>query len=288
MDERSFFIINIALSIIALLINLLAAFILWKRRQLKPFQIILLNIVVCNAVYALNEMSTAVIFFTYPNLLQDNEFFAFRNLKAELIAHLICFFIVLMTFQRFIAVMVPLKYATYATATKSRLAALIIYCTIVVLFIVCSVLIWETSIDASIIDKTLSSLFIIEGVFLIMCYITIICRARFYQLKRSSVFSNQNKRIFKVALIVSMSFLISYTPIAFVLVLNVKSQTTFQIVLLMVWTDSFINPLAIIFNIEPILGSKKRTIRKALSKRKHQSKEIGGEESTSHSYTNGQ
>ena len=64
MDERSFFIINIALSIIALLINLLAAIILWKRRQLKPFQIILLNIVVCNAVYALNEMSTAVIFFT--------------------------------------------------------------------------------------------------------------------------------------------------------------------------------------------------------------------------------
>ena len=288
MDGRTFFVINIALSIIAFLINFLAAIIPWKRRQLKPFEIILLNIVVCKAVYALNEMSAVVIFFTYAHLLQNTDIFAFRNLKAELIAHLIYFFIVLMTFQRFIAVMVPLKYATYTTATKSRLAAVIIYCTIVVLLIVCSVLIWETSVDASIIDKTLSSLFIIEGVFIIMCYSTIICSARFYELKRSSVFSNQNKGIFKVALIVSMSFLISYTPIGFVLVLNVKSQTTFQIVLLMVWIDSFINPLTIIFNIEPILGSKKRTIRKALSKREHQSKEVGGEESTSHSYTNGQ
>ena len=288
MDERNFFIVNIALSIIALLINLLASFILWKRRQLKPFEIILLNIVCCNAVYALNEMSTAVIFFTYADLLQDNKFSAFRNLKAELIAQLICFFIVFMTLQRFIAVMAPLKYATYATATKSRLGAFVIYCTIVDLLIVCSVLIWETSVDASIIDRALNSLFIIEGVLIVICYITIICRASSYKLKRSSVFSDQNKRMLKVAVIVSISFLISYTPIAFVIILNVKSQTTFQIVLLMVWIDSFINPITIIFNTNSILGLKKRTIRNVLSKRENQPKEVGGEENTSYSYTSGQ
>lgn len=279
MKRRTFFIINIVICTLAFLVNILAAFILWKRRSLKPFQIILLNVVFFNAIYALNEMSTAVIFFTHVELFQNKNFLSFTNLKAELIAHTICFFIVFMTLQRLLAVTKPLKYAIYVTTVKTRIMAAAIYCTVAIVLIIFSVLIWKTNIDASIIDRVLSILFIIESGFIVACYIVIICKITGSGIHRSSILSSQNWRVFNVAIIVSTSFLVSYTPIAFVLVLNINSITIFQTVLLMVWIDSFINPITIIFNTNHILGSTKKTIRRIFSNKDPPQIKIREEES---------
>ena len=267
---KKFFIINFVTCIFAFLMNLLAALILWKRRQLKPFQFILLNIVLFNALYALNEMSTAVIFFSYRDLFQNKSFLSFGNLKARLIVHLICSFIVFMTLQRLIATAKPLKHIIYVTNAKTRVGSVIIYCTVIVLLIVCSLLIWEFGIDTSIIDKTLSFLIIIESALIFVCYILMIYTIRFSRFRGSSIFSKRNRRMLKVAVIVSTSFVVSYTPIAFVIFLDIKSLTVFQVVLHLMWLDSFINPIAIIFNTNNILNqiaSSKKAIQRTLSQK---------------------
>ena len=88
----------------------------------------------------------------------------------------------------------------------------------------------------------------------------------------------------KVAVIVSTSFVVSYTPIAFVLFLNVKSLTVFHIVLLLVWLDSFINPLVVISNSNNLLNqitSTKRTVQRVLSQKGLKQIKIRAEESVS-------
>ena len=284
MGEKTFFLINLVLSIFAFLINILAAIALWKKRPLKSFQIVLLNIVFCNAIYALNIMSSSVLFFTHLELLVSKKYSIFRNLKAELFAILISFFIVFMTLQRLIAAVKPLKYANYVTIAKTKFLSFIIYCTVATVLIVCSVLIWETNnIDLSKFDKAISCLFIIEAGLIMICYIVIIYKIRF---PRSNAFTRQNRRVLIVALIVSTSFLVSYTPISFVVLLEVKSLATFRIVIYMLWIDSFINPIAIIFNNNHISGSPKGAMRRKLSKKEPHQIKIGEGENVSHSYTN--
>ena len=259
MNNREFFIINFVICLLALALNLFASVILWKRRPLKPFQTILLNIVSLNALYALNEMSTALIFFTssYHEIFSNKTFQSFRNLKASLIVHMICLFITFMTLQRLIAATKPFKYTTYVTNKSTTLGSIIIYCFVGFVFITCSVLIWESSINSKRIDGTLSWLFIIESVFIIVCYIIIIYRIKHTRFSKSLVLSKQNKRMFKIAFILSASFLLSYVPIAFVLILQLRSIKIFQIVLIMVWIDSFINPITVVSDICRLPSSAK-------------------------------
>ena len=73
-------------------------------------------------------------------------------------------------------------------------------------------------------------------------------------------------------------------PVAFVLFLNVKSLTVFQIVLLLVWLDSFINPLVVISSSNNLLNqitSTKRTIQRVLSQKDLKQIKIREEESVS-------
>ena len=73
-------------------------------------------------------------------------------------------------------------------------------------------------------------------------------------------------------------------PVAFVLFLNVKSLTVFQIVLLLVWLDSFINPLVVISSLNNYLNqitSTKRTIQRVLSQKDLKQIKIREEESVS-------
>lgn len=286
MGRKAFFIINLVISIFAFLINILATIALWKKSPLKSFQIMLLNIVFCNAIYALNIMSPSVLFFTDSEFLISKKYAIFRNLKGELFAALISFFIVFMTLQRLIAAMKPLKYANYVTIFKTKILSFIIYCTVVIVLIVCSVLIWETNIDLSKFDKAISCLFIIEAGFIMICYIVIICKVSFSGFSRSNAFSRQNRRMLIVSLIVSISFLVSYTPISFVVLLEVKSLTTFRIVIYMLWIDNLINPIAIIFNNNHISRLPKAAKRRRLSKKEQHQIKIGEGESVSHSYTN--
>lgn len=264
MHNREFFIINFVICLLAFALNLFASVILWKRRPLKPFQTILLNIVTLNALYALNEMSTALIFFTssYHEIFNSKVFQSFRNLKASLIAHMICLFITFMTLQRLIAVTKPFKYSTYVTNNSTILGSIIIYCFVGFVFITCSVLIWETSIDSKKIDGTLSWLFIIESVFIIVCYIIIIYKIKRTRYSKSLVSSKQNKRMFKIAFILSVSFLLSYVPIALVLILQLRSVKIFEIVLILVWIDSFINPITVVSDIYRLPSSAKRKLER--------------------------
>ena len=264
MHSREFFMINFVICLLAFALNLFASVTLWNRRPLKPFQTILLNVVTLNALYALNEMSTALIFFTssYHEIFNNKTFQSFRNLKASLIAHMICLFITFMTLQRLIAATKPFKYTTYVTNKSITLGSIIIYCFVGFVFITCSVLIWETNINSKKIDGTLSWLFIIESIFIIVCYIIIIYKIKSTKLSKSLVSSKQNKRMFKIAFILSVSFLLSYVPIALVLILQLCSVKIFQIVLIMVWIDSFINPITIVCDIYRLPSSAKGKLKR--------------------------
>ena len=54
----------------------------------------------------------------------------------------------------------------------------------------------------------------------------------------------------------------------------------------MLWIDSFINPIAIIFNNNHTSGLPKGAMRRKLSKKEPHQIKIGEGESVSHSYTN--
>ena len=121
------------------------------------------------------------------------------------------------------------------------------------MFIICSVLIWEINLGA-VIQKTLNWIFIIESVLVVTCYVLII-----HKIKTSTISSTASSEnyIVKIAIIISVSFLVSYNPIGLVLVLQIKSETAFRVVLLMVWIDSFVNPIIIILDAFSVLKSSK-------------------------------
>lgn len=281
MEQSHFYVVNITICGITILLNLFAALTLWRRRPLKPFQILLLNIVLLNAFYALNAMSTAIIFFSFNDIFIDQTFQSFRNMKGSLFAQMICLSIVFMAFQRLIAATKPLKYGKYVTNKQTIVGLVIIYSFIVAAFTICSVLIWETHVYSSKIDTILSWLFIIESAFIIACYIIVVFKIRCSRIHRTSIFSKQNRRMFNVAIVVSISFLLSYIPIAVVLIAKLRSQTIFQTALLMVWIDSFINPITIVFDTCHIPKSAKETIERRIikkSQKKQSEIKIGGEE----------
>lgn len=269
MEKRKFAIINLTICVLALIINLFASFSIWKRRPLKPFRIIMLNIVLLNALYALNEMSTyALDLIPSSRKILNRKFSSFLVLKASVIVHIICLFVVLIALQRVIAVTKPLKYATYVTRRKTFIRLIIIYSFGGTVFLVCSVLIWKTDIDYSTIHMALSCLFIAESVFIIACYTLIICKLGYSRVNRSSISSTLNSAVLKIAVIVSISFLLSYTPIAFVFILDIRSQSIFHIVLPMVWIDSFINPITIILDTYNVLDLINQTLARVLPKNK--------------------
>ena len=268
MEERKFAMINLTMCALALIINLFASFIIWKRRPLIPFRIIMLNIVLFNALYALNEMSTYALDLipSSRKILSNRKFYSFVLLKASLIVHIICLFVVLIALQRVIAVTKPIKYATYVTTKKTVVRLAIIYSIGGAVLLVCSIMIWKTDIDYSKIHMTLSYLFIAESVFIISCYTLIICKLRYSRVSRSSISSSLNSCVLKIAVIVSTSFLLSYAPIAFVFILDIRSHSIFHIALLMVWIDSFINPITIILDTYNVLDLINQTLERVLPK----------------------
>lgn len=248
-----FVIANLTICILSFILNALACGIIVRKRPLKPFQILLLNIVSLNVLYALNEMSTRVLNIISPDIavLETEQFIFFITLKASLIAHSICLFIVFMAFQRLIAVKFPLKYAQYVTKRNTFRGSLLIYFVVFTVFIICSVLIWKINLGA-VIQKTLNWIFIVESFLVVTCYVLII-----YKIKTSTISSAASSEdyIVKIAIIISVSFLVSYNPIGLVLVLQIQSETAFRVVLLMVWIDSFVNPIIVILDTFSMLKS---------------------------------
>ena len=246
-----FSIANLTICVLSFILNTVACGIIVRKRSLKPFQIILLNIVSLNVLYALNEISTIVLKIISPDIavLKTEKFIFFVTLKASLIGHSICLFIVFMAFQRLIAVKFPLKYAQYVTKQNTLRGSLVIYLVVFTVFITCSVLIWEINLGAGI-QKTLNWILITESFLVVTCYMLII-----YKIKTSTISSTTSSEdyIVKIAIIISVSVLVSYNPISLVLVLQIQSQTSFRVVLLMVWIDSFVNPIIVILEAFSVL-----------------------------------
>ena len=251
--------------ILALIINIIAIVVLLKKKSLKSFEVLLSNILSLNVAYSLNEIPAVIIFMTsqFHNLLKNKTYLNFRFVTSALILHLICFFIVYLTLQRLIAVKCPLKYANFTTKPKTIRGSLFIYFTTAAVFIICILLMSETSINGETIDRALRWLFIIESVFVVSCYAMMIYGINSRSVK-PSVWT-QERRCFKAAIIVSISFLISYIPVSVVVILQDCSHHILQFTMMMIWIDSIVNPVLVILNVyrwENIFESVKEYIKR--------------------------
>lgn len=265
MDERDVYIMYLTVCILALIINIIAILILLKKKSLKSFEVLLSNILSLNVAYSLNEIPAVIIFMTsqFHNLLKNKTYLNFRYVTSALILHGICFFIVYLTLQRLVAVKCPLRYANFTARPKTIRGSLFIYFTIALAFIICILLMSETSIDGEMIDRALRWLFIIESVFIVSCYTMIIYGINSRNVKPSV--RTQERRRFKAAIIVSISFLISYVPVSVVVILQDCSHHILQFTMMMIWIDSFVNPFLVILNVYRwgnIFGSVKEYIKR--------------------------
>ena len=265
MDERDVYIMYLTVCILALIINIIAILILLKKKSLKSFEVLLSNILSLNVAFSLNEIPAVIIFMTsqFHNLLKNKTYLNFRFVTSALILHGICFFIVYLTLQRLIAVKCPLRYPDVTARPKTIRGSLFIYFTIALAFIICILLMSETSIDGEMIDRALRWLFITESVFIVSCYTMIICRINSRNVKPSV--RTQEGRRFKAAIIVSISFLISYVPVSVVVILQDCSHHILQFTMMMIWIDSFVNPFLVILNVYRwgnIFGSIKEYIKR--------------------------
>ena len=265
MDERDVYTMYLTVCILALIINIIAIAILLKKKSLKSFEVLLSNILSLNVAYSLNEIPAVIIFMTsqFHNLLKNKTYLNFRFVTSALILHLICFFIVYLTLQRLIAVKCPLKYANFTTKPKTIRGSLFIYFTTAAVFIICILLMSETSINGETIDRALRWLFIIESIFVVSCYAMMIYGINSRSVK-PSVWT-QERRCFKAAIIVSISFLISYIPVSVVVILQDCSHHILQFTMMMIWIDSIVNPVLVILNVyrwENIFESVKEYIKR--------------------------
>ena len=273
MEEIVFSITQIAICCLAMALNLAASIVLFKRKPLRPFQMVLLNIVLLHIVYALNDMSSYLVKIVRPDLTQkgifkDKSFREFIILKSSMVVHAICLFIVFMTIQRFIAVSKPLKYTMYVNKHYTVRGSLIIYCVVIVLFTVCSLIIWKTNANGRIIGFSFHLAILIENVIIVISFIKIMRQLR--KQNPSSFFTKRNKYAVSITVTVSISFIVSYFPIGLVLAFYIRNITFIRVALMMVWVDSFVNPLIAIFDVYSLFRKVQKSVRRKFhSKKRH-------------------
>ena len=195
----------------SLVINVIAVIIIFKKKVLKPLEIILLNIFFLNVIYALDQLVRFLINITeqYHRLFENEKaefFYDISGFSPPIIVHSICFFIVFLTLQRALAIMHPLKYNKYVTNSNTFTGAAVLHILAITLYITCTSLAFKAIIDSGKLLMVLNCLFVIESVLIIICYVIIL-----YKIKTSKTMSvtvKNSKRPLKMAVIVSASFLI--------------------------------------------------------------------------------
>ena len=219
-----------------------------KKKPLKQFQVTFINIIFLNILYAVTRLPIVLIYLTSPkhDILESESFINFRILIAVFIIHAICFFITFLAFQRLIAVTNPMKFPTWITKRNILKVSMAIYITITIGFSVCTVLIVKFSIKSVQIDRALCWLLVTESLFIVISYAIIIWKTINFKF-RSSV-AKQEQKLVKISIIVSISFLVSYLPITFYLLLEDSPDLFYEIAILMLWIDNFVNPLVIILD----------------------------------------
>ena len=223
------------------IINVIAVIIIFKKKVLKPLEIIVLNISFLNVIYALDQLVRTLINVTeqYHGLFENEKaelFYDISGFSSPIIVHSICFFIVFLTLQRAMAIMHPLKYNKYVTNSNTYTGAAVLHILAIILFITCTLLVFKSIVDGEKLLMVLNCLFVIESVLIIMSYIMILYKIK--TSKNMSVIVKSSKRPLKMAVIVSASFFI----------LQQKESILFETALVMLWIDSFVNPLVIIFD----------------------------------------
>ena len=242
----SSYFVNLVLVITSLIINIIASVVILKKKTLKPFQVTFINILFLNILYAISRLPIVLIFLTSPkhDITDSKTFTNFRILVAVFIIHAICFFITFLALQRLIAVTNPMKFQTWITKRNILKVSVAIYVTITIGFSVCTVLIVKFSIKSIQIDRALCWLFVTESLLIVISYAIIIWKT--IKFKSYSSIAKQEHRLMKISIIVSISFLVSYFPITLYLLLHESSNLFYQIAVLMLWIDNFVNPLVII------------------------------------------
>ena len=240
--------VNLVLVITSLIINIIASVVILKKKPLKQFQVTFINIIFLNILYAVTRLPTVLINLTSSkhDILQRETFNNFRILIAVFIIHAICFFITFLAFQRLIAVTNPMKFPTWITKRNIMKVSTAIYITITTGFSVSTVLIVKFSIKSVQIDRALCWLLVTESFFIVISYTIIVWKSINFKF-RSSI-TKQEQKLVKISIIVSISFLISYLPITFYLLLEDSPKLFYEIAILMLWIDNFVNPLVIILD----------------------------------------
>ena len=202
----------------------------------------------------------------HEGIFKDKSLREFMILKSSMIVHAICLFIVFMTIQRFIAVTKPLKYTMYVNKHYTVRGSLIIYCVVIVLFAVCSVIIWKTNANGRILGLSLHLAILIENFIIIISFIKIMRQLR--KQNPSSFFTKKNKYAVSITVTVSISFILSYLPIGLVLVFYIRNITFFRVAWMMIWIDSFVNPFIAIFDVYSLFRKVQKSVRRKFHSKK--------------------
>ena len=244
----SLFFVNLVLVITSLFTNIFASAVILKKKTLKPFQVTFINILFLNVFYAISRLPIVLIYLTSRkhDILESKIFNNFRILIALFIIHAICFFVTFLAFQRLIAVTYPMKFRKWISKRNILKISIGIYVTITIGFSIGTVLIVKFSIESVQIDRALCWLFIMESLFIVISYTIVIWKT--INLKFHSSAAKQEHRLVKISIIVSVSFLVSYFPITLYLLLENSSGLFYQIAVLMLWIDNFVNPFVIILD----------------------------------------
>ena len=248
--------INISLAALTSVLNTIAFIFVRKRKPRKSFDILLMNIVFINVIYSLNELSTSLAhLFTPPGMIFRNfKLYFWLNIKSYMIIVTLCSFIVLVAVQRVIVTAFPLKSKVYAGKKNTKRICLITYAFASAVFATLTTLNFAISINVELTTAVLMCNVDAGGVFIILCYtlIAFILKKSSQQktLRTSNVERSKIlRKTIVVAFIVSLSFCISYDPVATLLIINGPEWTpAFEVVLYFVWIDSMINPIMIIID----------------------------------------
>ena len=248
--------INISLAALTSVLNTIAFIFVRKRKPRKSFDILLMNIVFINVIYSLNELSTSLAhLFTPPGMIFRNfKLYFWLNIKSYMIIVTLCSFIVLVAVQRVIVTAFPLKSKVYAGKKNTKRICLITCAFASAIFATLTTLNFAISINVELTTAVLMCIVDAGGVFIILCYtlIAFIFKKSSQQktLRTSNVERSKIlRKTIVVAFIVSLSFCISYDPVATLLITNGPEWTpAFEVVLYFVWIDSMINPIMIIID----------------------------------------
>ena len=256
--------ITIILASVTSVLNIVAFIFLRRRAPIKPFDILLMNIVLLNVIYSLNELSTCLVhIFGPPGILFRNlKFFAWFTIKSSILILTLSSFIVIIGVQRVIVTALPLKAKLYVRKKSTWRLCLIIYAFALTVFAILTILIWTDTINFKLTMVVMMCMLDAGSIFILFCYtlITFLLKksSRNNMLQASNIKrSRRYRKTIIVAFIVSISFCVSYDPVATLLIMGDSGLTyAFQVALYLVWIDSTINPIMII--LDSYFMNKKR------------------------------